>query len=255
MSALLTILKIYVLFHHVHIGSHCEEGGDGDESVMDSDGVAVEVARTYVRDLLAGLQVHIAVCFLEGIREIMRALIGEADAVDAVGNINVIDEVVGEEVLTRDKFVRCIEVCGGVLLTVWEGGERDASVAESARLKDSGYSTGVDEVDAHVYTSVDAGEYEVVLSAEANDAETDAIGRSGIHTPRLDTLDEGHFFYFDRVDELYGVAHRALFNLRRNYGNLAELLRPLCEQTYAGSVYAVVVGYKYSHSQPSLLAL
>ena len=86
-----------MLFYHVHICSHCEKRGDGDVSLMDGDGVAVEVVRTDVLDLLAGLEIHITLGFFEGIREVMRALIGEADAVDAIGNIYVIDEVIGEE--------------------------------------------------------------------------------------------------------------------------------------------------------------
>ena len=99
-----------MLLYHAHISSHCEEGGDGDVTVMDGYGVAVEVARADVFDLLAGLQVHIALGFFKGIREVMRALIGEANSVYNVGNVDVIDEVVGKEVLTRDKFICHIKV-------------------------------------------------------------------------------------------------------------------------------------------------
>ena len=58
---------------------------------MDRNGVALDIVRADVIDLVADLDVHIALALLELIGEVGRALIGEVDTLDPIGNVYVKD--------------------------------------------------------------------------------------------------------------------------------------------------------------------
>ena len=130
---------------------------------MDCDGVALDVIGADVGDHVADLGVHIALALLELVGEVLRSLVGEVDALNLVGNVNVIYEILCEQIAVGDELIHLTEVLRRKFLAVREGREGDAGDTESACLKDSGYRAGVNEVDAYVYTAVDAREDEIVF--------------------------------------------------------------------------------------------
>ena len=147
--------KVFFISKQLHIRSRCEKRCYGDVSLMDCYGVALDIVRADVIDLVADLDVHITLTLLELVGEVGGALVGEENSLDLVGNIYVEDRILVEKAVVGDKLVYVTEMLGRFLLSVGEGRERDAAVSKSARLKDSCAGAGVDEVYTHVYTAVD----------------------------------------------------------------------------------------------------
>ena len=170
-------LRSSFLFEQLHIGSADQEGSYRDVALVDRYGISFDVIGADVGDLCADLEVVISLTLCEGVGEVGCALIGEVYALYLIGDVYVIDGVLIEQAVIRDEFIHLGEILRGELLAVWEGRECDAASTESACLKNCRYSARVDEINANVYTSVDAGQNEIVLSFKSCDAESYTVRR------------------------------------------------------------------------------
>ena len=81
----------------------------------------------------------------------------------------------------------------------------------------------------------------------------------------IDGVVEGHIFtfivpsaankYAPTTVQFYAMAFCALLNLRHRYGNLAKFFAVTHQWQELLCRYAIIVSYKYSHSQPSCVSL
>ena len=208
-----------------------------------------------VFDARSRLQIEIALDVLEIIVKVWGALTGYFYAAALLRNVYVVYGIIVKELLFLNIIIYAVKLLCRLLCRVGIGGKGERVVVPISRLEYCRHRARVYHINAEVNASVDARKHEVVAPLKACNTVSDAVRRGGVAGICLNAVHKVNALYLHRLGEIYRVTLAALLTLRGNHGDLAELFCPLGKKPYALGINTVVVGYKYSHSQPSLFAL